>query len=641
MAAAFVAAAVVPAAVSAEPTSGALHSEYILYLRVAGHHGVPADARAVVLNVTAVAPRRDGYMTVYPCGGSEPLASNLNYTADVPAVPNAVLAGIGEDGEVCITTLSTSDVVVDLEGYIPADSPITALPAPLRVIDTRERPEGLVGPSSGSVLTVPLAGVGTIPATARAVVANVTVVDPVAGGFATAYPCDQPTPDTSSVNFAAREIRPNLVVSRLDDAGRMCVFASQPAHVVVDVSAYVPAGATGFTPIDNPRRLLDTREGIGAPLGLVGPGNPVTLQVSGRAGVPSTATAAVLNVTSTESTANGFVTAYPCGERPVASNLNFAAKQDVANLALVALDSNGRVCLYANAPTQLVADVAGWFEGGTAYAPLPAPQRLFDSRRESTPRCNALVYPPVRNTIVVRSLTTGTERTLSNPAFARTERAVMAADCQGIITLDSNQYNGMADVTLRRFDGTTTALGALPPTGVGTASIDVLNDGRVIVSYFGGSYDVATSQFLVRAGMDYRPVGMARDGSIAVFVSAKLLDNQIVIFDGVTNQQLGSFDLGWYGKDPSLSKDGSFVAYGLSWDAPNGKYRELPVIVSLDGVVMDEYPGGPVPGPIVTNWLTDDEVIVCVPGKAPVIWTMYGTTRPVGGQLRTTCPTGD
>lgn len=50
-------------------------------LTVAGRGGVPADASAVVLNVTATEGAGDGFVTVWPCGRPLPLALNLNYRA--------------------------------------------------------------------------------------------------------------------------------------------------------------------------------------------------------------------------------------------------------------------------------------------------------------------------------------------------------------------------------------------------------------------------------------------------------------------------------------------------------------------------------------------------------------------------------
>ena len=86
---------------------------------VAGSFGVPADASAVVLNVTVVNPAQAGFLTVYPCGAVRPNASNLNYVAG-QVVPNAVLAQVGAGGRVCVYAQQSTDVVVDLGGWFPS-----------------------------------------------------------------------------------------------------------------------------------------------------------------------------------------------------------------------------------------------------------------------------------------------------------------------------------------------------------------------------------------------------------------------------------------------------------------------------------------------------------------------------------------
>ena len=86
-------------------------------LVVAGRGGVPADAEAVMLNVTAVRPAGRGYLTVYPCGADRPLASSVNYVAG-DVVGNAVLAKVGTGGKVCIFTLWAADIVIDVNGFV-------------------------------------------------------------------------------------------------------------------------------------------------------------------------------------------------------------------------------------------------------------------------------------------------------------------------------------------------------------------------------------------------------------------------------------------------------------------------------------------------------------------------------------------
>ena len=62
---------------------------------------------------------------MFPCGTAVPEASNLNYAAG-QTIPNAVFAKLGADGRVCIYTYAATDLIVDVNGYVPASSDITA-----------------------------------------------------------------------------------------------------------------------------------------------------------------------------------------------------------------------------------------------------------------------------------------------------------------------------------------------------------------------------------------------------------------------------------------------------------------------------------------------------------------------------------
>lgn len=87
-------------------------------------HGVPVDAVAVLVTVTAVARGwQGGYMTVWPYGDDIPTASVLNYRAD-EVVPNTVLVGL-RDGRFDLYVNSQTDVLVDVVGYVssPTDWP--------------------------------------------------------------------------------------------------------------------------------------------------------------------------------------------------------------------------------------------------------------------------------------------------------------------------------------------------------------------------------------------------------------------------------------------------------------------------------------------------------------------------------------
>jgi hypothetical protein len=133
-----------------------------------------------------------------------------------------------------------------------------------------------------------------------------------------------------------------------------------------------------------PARLLDTRNGTGAPQAKVQPRSAVRVWVGGNHSIPGGVTAAVLNVTVTDAAAGGFITAYADGgARPTTSNVNFSAGQTVPNQVIAPVGPNGYVDLYNNSggTVDLIADIAGYFTRSAAsgYTSL-APHRLIDTR---------------------------------------------------------------------------------------------------------------------------------------------------------------------------------------------------------------------------------------------------------------------
>jgi hypothetical protein len=125
-------------------------------------------------------------------------------------------------------------------------------------------------------------------------------------------------------------------------------------------------GGDGFTGI-TPTRLLDTRDGTGGvPATKLTAGQTLEVSVAGKLGLPATGIAAVsLNLTATEPEGPGYITAYPCGERPLASNVNYVTGQTIPNAVIAPVSPTGTICLYTLATTHLLADVSGWFAGAT------------------------------------------------------------------------------------------------------------------------------------------------------------------------------------------------------------------------------------------------------------------------------------
>ncbi|MFJ6349458.1 hypothetical protein ACIQKB_08275 [Streptomyces sp. NPDC092046] len=338
-------------------------------LKVAGVNGVPATGvTAVVMNVTAVAPTSNGFLTVYPDGRPVPSASSLNYTA-TRTLSNLVTVAV-HNGTVDLRNSAGSlDVVADVAGYYTtAEGTGSALTSidPTRFLDTRDgtgAPKARVG--AGGTVKLKVAGAHGVPATGvTAVVMNVTAVAPTSNGFVTVYPDGQAVPTASNINYSAGETLPNLVVVPVVNGSVVLRNSAGAVDLLADVTGYFSATGAAFTAAE-PVRLLDTRSGLGARAGVVGPGGVVSMRVSGVAGVPSEGvTAVVLNVTAAAPTAGSFLTVSPHGRpRPAVSNLNYPAGRTISNLVVVPV-VDGRITFTNHTGgVQVIADLNGWYSG--------------------------------------------------------------------------------------------------------------------------------------------------------------------------------------------------------------------------------------------------------------------------------------
>jgi Tol biopolymer transport system component len=260
--------------------------------------------------------------------------------------------------------------------------------SPVRLVDTRTT-KTLLGP--GDSITVMVRGKNGVPETASAAAINLTAVSDTAYGYMTVYPTGEQRPLASSLNLAPGAVDTNAVTVKIGADGSVTVFNSHgDTHVIVDLNGYydhaidISLDGGGFTAMA-PTRLLDTRT-TSTP---IRPGETLVLPIAGTAGVPVTATAAALNVTAVAPTAPGFLTVYPSLEtKPLASNLNFAPGQVVANSVIAKLGTNGAVSIYnPYGNTDVVVDLNGYFDAAEHHGGLTAvtPSRLLDTRTANDP----------------------------------------------------------------------------------------------------------------------------------------------------------------------------------------------------------------------------------------------------------------
>jgi hypothetical protein len=169
-------------------------------------------------------------------------------------------------------------------------------------------------------------------------------------------------------NINPRQItKPNLVVVPVAADGSVCFYTTKSIDLHADVLGYFSGSSpTLITPV-TPTRVLDTRDIYRADLNAgsggqrLAAGQTLTLQLGGQRGIPAAAKALSVNITTTDALGSGFVTLYPCGDRPDIASAYFEAVNPVANGAEVTLSPSGQLCVFTSQSTNLIIDVTGWW----------------------------------------------------------------------------------------------------------------------------------------------------------------------------------------------------------------------------------------------------------------------------------------
>jgi hypothetical protein len=262
---------------------------------------------------------------------------------------------------------------------------------PARVLDTRSG-NGLSGKlKARTPRSFAVAGRGGIPIGATAVTGNVTVVNASSSWAVYLGPAPLVSPPTSTLNFAAGQVRGNGLTVALSDAGTLSATymanTGSTTDLVFDVTGYFTPDLTGATyhPL-TPVRLLDTRGGNGL-TGTFSANAPRSFQITGRGGIPSNATAVTGNITAVNETAGWAVYLGPIStSTPATSTVNFLSGEVAGNNLTVALAGGGRLAATymssAGNTTDLVFDVTGYYTGdltGLVFVPM-TPARLLDTR---------------------------------------------------------------------------------------------------------------------------------------------------------------------------------------------------------------------------------------------------------------------
>jgi hypothetical protein len=341
---------------------------------VTGRAGVPASqVAAVVFDVSAVAPSRAGYLTVYAAGTARPLTQAVEFAAGrsmtglvtVPVVNGRVAVYNGSPGSL--------DLTADVVGYDTTAAKAGALftpVGPVRVLNPARV-------NASHALTLKVAGAGGVPAHGAGVVAlDLTVTGPAKGGHLTAYADGTRRPAVTSLSFAAGQQVTELVIVRMTD-GKVDLYDASGGslRLTADAVGYYSAGGSVFRPV-RALRVMDTRTGFGGAGEAILPHAAAKLSPLWRTVVPNgvTVTAVVLNVTALGATSAGALTVFPDGplyqdgvtlpnstSLPGTPNIAFLPGQAQSNLVIV--PASGLADFYngSNGNLQLVADLVGYY----------------------------------------------------------------------------------------------------------------------------------------------------------------------------------------------------------------------------------------------------------------------------------------
>ncbi len=314
----------------------------------------PAGTVGAAIVLTTTNAEDNGFTTAYPCGTAQPNVSAVQVLRGVDVAGTTVVP-LGGEGRICIYSSVTTDVLVDVTGWmVPSAPAYRGTDSPERVIDTRQpAPQPLV--TAGSEQRITAAGLDGSPPAAVSV--NVTASGSRASGYVTAYPCDAPRSETSVLNFRAGVDIANRVFVDVDSTGAFCLWASADVHLIVDLDGVFSAsdGAARPVRLQAPTRVIDTRSNIGT-IGALAAGVTRELDLGAASG------GVLMEVTVVEPTTGGYLTMTPCDGGPQTaptSVLNAPRSTNVANTVLMRTDAEGRVCVVASMTTDVLIDVIG------------------------------------------------------------------------------------------------------------------------------------------------------------------------------------------------------------------------------------------------------------------------------------------
>lgn len=328
---------------------------------------IPFNAQAYSLNFTVVPLGKLTYLTVFPTGQMQPLASTLNsYDGRIKA--NAAIVPAGTNGAVSVFTTDDIQLIIDINGYFVPATTSTALAfypvTPCRLVDTR----GAVGPLGAPSLSAQqervfpvLTSTCNVPTTAQAYAFNYTVVPKTPLSWLTTWPTGQSRPLVSTLNAPTGAITANAAFVPAGNNGDISVYVTNDTDLIIDINGYFAPPATGGLSLYNlaPCRVYDSRTQAEAQPIV----NSTSINVAGsNCNAPANAHSYIFNATAVPTNSLLYLTLWPHGggEHPIVSTLNAPDGVVSSNMAIVPT-TDGFINAFASNSTHLIFDISGYF----------------------------------------------------------------------------------------------------------------------------------------------------------------------------------------------------------------------------------------------------------------------------------------
>ena len=226
-------------------STGVVASGTNFTLKIGGNGGVPADASAVAVSLTAANQTGAGFLEAYATGAAPTADTSLSFDASSASTAMAADVPIAADGTITIGVHGAAAVIADIAGYYTTGTSGEKYHTvnPTRLVDTRSG----IGGSQGGVTTY-----GTYTLTAAdtqlittaatpTLAATLTVTDTSGGaGNGIVYPTAAGSPGTANINWAAGSTRADLTLTPTDANGKISIYNHSGGTVdfVLDCSGY-------------------------------------------------------------------------------------------------------------------------------------------------------------------------------------------------------------------------------------------------------------------------------------------------------------------------------------------------------------------------------------------------------------------